>query len=120
MVDAEADLGAAREPGQPVELGGTDDLVRHQHVADAAIATRTSASRNLPAALPDRAMGDLPVARSAMRSVRRHAAVSLMPWAAGARRRHGDEVPLEGIEIENEELGVSISAGALARLGRRR
>lgn len=106
MVDAEADPGAAGEPGKAIELGRADDLVGDQHVADAA---RDQHLRfpDLLAALPDRAMGDL-AQRDLGALVRLR--VRPEPNAMGLREsRHGDEIALERVEIEHEG-GVSISA----------
>ena len=116
VIDAQAHAGAAGQPGQPVELGGARDLVGHQHVADAA-RDQDFGLRDLLAALPHRpvcdlAQGDL----GALMGLRMGPKPDAVRLGEGC---HGNEVALEGIEIEDEGRRFDFGE-ALAGLGRRR
>ncbi len=115
MIDAEPDTGLARELRQPVELGGARDLVADEHVGDAAL-DQDFGLGDLLDALADRAMGDL-----AQRDLRALVGLGVgpQPDAMSLRiGRHGDEVALEGVEIEDEGRRVDLGE-TLAGLRRR-
>ena len=115
MIDAEPDLRFPSQFRQPVELGRARDLVADQHVADAAF-DQNFRLRDLLAALADGAMGDL-----AQRDLGALMGLGMGPQPDAVPLRiggHGDEVALEGVEIEDQGRRVDLGE-TLAGLGRR-
>ena len=105
IVDAHADLGAARQRRQPVELGRARHLVGDQHVADAALHQHLG-FRHLLAAHADRAEFHLP-GRDDGRLVR--LGMRTQPHAGLADEvRHAPQVALEGVEIDDQRRRVDV------------
>ncbi len=112
IVDADADLRALGERGEALELARADDLVRDQHVRDAALHERLGL-RHLLAAHPDRASRDL-----AFRDLRAFVRLGVRAHAHAPRDRVGKalEIRLESVEIDDQRRRIHLlQAHALFR-----
>src|SRR5262249_4111367 len=108
IVGEHRNLGLAREPRQPGDLLHPHDLVRHQHVGDAARDQRLGLA-HLLRAHADRARRDLPL--------RDLGALVALRVRAQSRRallhhlRHACDVALERVQVDDERRRVDLFEG---------